>query len=170
MTNSRTQSGHDAGLARSRYILNTDGGIVAAANQPEGEAAMGVLITSEDGHEVARASARLGWQQDHHVAEFNALVFGLTLVRQLGIDNLEIRTDSELVHRTVKGEWKLRPDHLRKLRDQAVELWELAGRPTIDWVPRKQNSLADGLAGEVLGPLRPKPSTLAHIIERESPG
>lgn len=157
------------GLATGTYVLNTDGGIVAAANQPEGEAAMGVIITSENGDAVARASARLGWCKDHHVAEYNALILGLSLARQLAIEDLVIRTDSELVHRTVKGEWKVRPDHLRPLRDQAVELWEAAGRPSISWVPRAENSPADGLAGDLLLALRPKPAIREDVVAEEPP-
>ncbi len=167
MTPDGTPTEPAPGLPKTRYILNTDGGIVAAANQPEGEAAMGVIITSEDGGVVARSSARLGWCKDHHVAEYNALILGLTLARQLGIHDLEIRTDSELVHRTVKGDWKLRPDHLRVLRDQAVDLWEAAGRPPLSWVPREQNSPADGLAGELLLGLRPKPAIADDVLARQ---
>ncbi len=57
-------------LRDETYHLNMDGGIVAAVYQSEGEAAIGVLITSEDREvTIARASARLGWCKDHHVAE-----------------------------------------------------------------------------------------------------
>jgi hypothetical protein len=66
------------------YLLNTDGGIVAAANQPEGEAAMGVIVTDPQGDTIAKASARLGWCKDHHIAEFNALLLGLSLATQWG--------------------------------------------------------------------------------------
>lgn len=165
--NGESADHREEGLPAGTHVLNTDGGIVAAANQPEGEAAMGVIITSDDGDVVARASARLGWCKDHHVAEYNALILGLTLARQLGIHDLEIRTDSELVHRTVKREWKLRPDHLRVLRDQAIELWESAGHPPLSWVPREQNSPADGLAGDLLLPLRPKPAISKDVVSRE---
>lgn len=146
-------------LPEGIFALNTDGGIVAEPNQPEGEAAIGVVITDPDGQVFAEVSSRLGWCRDHHVAEFHAIMLGLTMVKQFGIRSLVIKTDSELLHHTIKGSWKLRPQHLRELRDRARELWSEMGSPDISWVPRETNSDADRLAGKLLGPLRPKLKT-----------
>ena len=152
-------------LPEGVFTLNTDGGIVAAPNQPEGEAAIGVIVTDPDGKVFAEVSARLGWCRDHHVAEFHALTLGLTMARQFGIESLVIKTDSELVHHTMNGTWKLRPQHLRELRDRARELWTEMGSPDISWVPREQNAAADRLAGRLLGPLRSKTDLGAGVAE-----
>jgi probable phosphoglycerate mutase len=165
MMQEHSREHHTDGLADGTYFLNTDGGIVAAPNQPEGEAAMGALITSATGDLVAEGSARLGWCRDHHVAEFQALILGLSMAKHLGISRLHVRTDSELVHHTMKDEWRLKPAHLRALRDQASEVLENFVSVEISWVPRKDNSQADKLAGKLLGPLRPKPPLKPDVAE-----
>ena len=164
MTDQEMRTQRPQGLPQAMYLLNTDGGIVAAPNQPQGEAAIGAILTSPEGEVIAEASARLGWSQDHHVAEFNALILGLSIAHQLGIGQIQVRTDSELVHHTMKGTWRLRPPHLQALRDQAKEQTKAFASMEIDLIPREQNAAADKLAGKFLGRLRPKPPVSPDLI------
>jgi ribonuclease HI len=59
----------------------------------------------------------------------------------------------------VKGDWKLRPPHLKALRDRCQAAMRTFNAFDIEWVPREQNPQADRLAGELLAPLRPRPTT-----------
>jgi ribonuclease HI len=76
------------------HLLATDGGI--AADQPgkmAGEAAIGVVLKAP----FEEISESIGPAQDHHVAEYRALIRGLEIARSHGIERLRVCLDSALI-------------------------------------------------------------------------
>lgn len=144
---------------RGLYTLNADGGIVAEPGQPEGEAAIGVVLRDSDNALVEAISESIGWALDHHVAEFRALIDGLKLARQYGVDKIRVFLDSELVVNTVGGDWDLKPEHLKSLRSEARALYESFTDRRLCWVPREMNTEADLLASRALPPRRTRSSS-----------
>lgn len=96
-------------------------------------------------------SERIGWAEDHHVAEYRALIAGLTLARGHGINHIRVFLDSALVVNTVNGDWKLKAEHLKPLSMEARALVQEFADIKICWVPREWNAEADELAGKALG-------------------
>jgi ribonuclease HI len=134
------------------YTLNADGGIVAEQGQPEGEAAIGVVLKDSDNSPVEAISESIGWALDHHVAEFRALIEGLKLARRYGVDKIRVFLDSQLVVNTVGGDWDLKSEHLQVLRSEARDLYETFTDRRLCWVPREMNTEADELASKALPP------------------
>jgi ribonuclease HI len=136
------------------YTLHTDGGIVAAPGQAAGEAAIGAVLKNSDNLLVEAISESVGHVDDHHIAEFRALVEGLTMAKRHNVDKIRVFTDSELLVNSVLGEVNLKSDELQELRTKARELYEMFGDRRLSWVPREMNTEADLLAGRAL-PVRP---------------
>jgi ribonuclease H / adenosylcobalamin/alpha-ribazole phosphatase len=125
--------------------LFTDGG---ARGNP-GPAAYGYVLESEDGTVLAARGEAIG-TATNNVAEYRALVAGLEKALELGVDDLEVVSDSELLVKQMRGEYKVRKPTLRELSAQATALAEQLGSVTYTAVRREHNELADQLVNEAL--------------------
>jgi ribonuclease HI len=125
--------------------LFTDGG---ARGNP-GPAAYGYVLEAEDGSVLAAHGEAIG-TATNNVAEYKALLAGLEKALELGVDELEIVSDSELLVKQMRGEYKVRKATLRELSTQAVELADELRSVTYTAVRREDNELADQLVNEAL--------------------
>src|ERR671924_636492 len=82
-----------------RAKLSTDGG---ARGNP-GPAAYGYVLEAEDGTVLAAHGEAIGLATNN-VAEYRALVAGLECARDLGVHDLDVVSDSELVVKQMRGE------------------------------------------------------------------
>jgi ribonuclease H / adenosylcobalamin/alpha-ribazole phosphatase len=114
------------GPAAAAYVLEADGGTLLAAH---GEA-IGVAT--------------------NNVAEYRALVAGLEQARDLGVDELEVVSDSELVVKQMRGEYKVKNASLLELSLRAARLAREIGDVRYTAVRREHNELADRLVNEAL--------------------
>jgi ribonuclease HI len=136
------------------YTLHTDGGVFATSGQAGGEGAIGAVLKNSDYLPVEAISKAIGRVDDHHVAEFQAFIEGLTMAKRHGVDKIRAFTDSELLVRSVHDEITLKSEELQKLRAEARKLYRTFGDRRLSWVPREMNTEADLLAGAAL-PIRP---------------
>ncbi len=131
--------------AAKRVIVNVDGG---ARGNP-GPAAIAAVATTPDGEVLAERSDTIG-EATNNVAEYRALMLGVELAKELGADEAEFIGDSSVIAHQVRGEWKIKQEHLRPLREQAVQAVEEHGKWSIRNVPREENTRADELLNEAL--------------------
>jgi ribonuclease HI len=125
--------------------LFTDGG---ARGNP-GPAAFGYVLEAEDGTVLAAHGEPIG-VATNNVAEYRALVAGLTRAAEAGVDDLEVISDSELLVKQMRGEYKVKNAALRRLWDEAHELGDRMRNVTYSAVRREHNELADRLVNEAL--------------------
>ena len=128
--------------------LSTDGG---ARGNP-GPAAYGYVLESDDGHVLAAHGEAIG-TATNNVAEYRALVAGLETALGLGIDELEVVSDSELLVKQMRGEYRVKNAALRELRDEAEDLARRLRKVDYTAVRREHNELADRLVNEALDAL-----------------
>ena len=128
-----------------RAKLSTDGG---ARGNP-GPAAYGYVLEAEDGTVLAAHGEAIGIATNN-VAEYSALVAGLQRALDLAVDEVEVVSDSELLVRQMRGEYKVKNDALRELFDQASALARRLRRVTYTAVRREHNELADRLVNDAL--------------------
>jgi ribonuclease HI len=128
-----------------RAKLWTDGG---ARGNP-GPAAYGYVLEAADGTVLAAHGEAIG-QATNNVAEYRALVAGLKKAKELGVDDLEVVSDSELLVKQMRGEYKVKNEALRELSLQASGLARQLGAVTYTAVRREHNELADQLVNEAL--------------------
>ena len=133
------------------FLLNTDGGnLRRRPGEPLTHAAIGVLLRTRRLVPVAQISERIG-PATHNVAEYRALIAGLTLARRHGVQHVRVFTDSELVVDQVNGASAVRQAHLQELHEAATGLTALFKSVRVSWVPREMNAEADRLVRHALG-------------------
>jgi probable phosphoglycerate mutase len=125
--------------------LSTDGG---ARGNP-GPAAYGYVLEAEDGTVLDARGETIG-VATNNVAEYRALLAGLGSALERGIDELEVVSDSELLVRQMRGEYKVKSANLRELVEEAQVLARRLGRVRYTAVRREHNELADRLVNEAL--------------------
>ena len=84
------------------------------------------------------------------MAEYRGLIAGLEKAVELGVDELEVVSDSELLVRQMRGEYKVKHPALRELSVAAAQLARRLGRVFYTSVRREHNELADRLVNEAL--------------------
>jgi len=127
--------------------LNTDGG---SRGNP-GPAAIGVVIKKDD-IPLAAFSRYLGDKLTNNRAEYEALIAGLEKIRELGFahEPLEIRMDSELVIKQMRGEYKVKHADMKPLHAQARDLISHFPQVRFVHVRREENKEADALVNKAL--------------------
>jgi ribonuclease H / adenosylcobalamin/alpha-ribazole phosphatase len=124
--------------------LFTDGG---SRGNP-GPAAYGYVIEAEDGQLVAHGEA-IG-RATNNVAEYSGLVAGLAKAAELGVRELEVVSDSELLVKQMQGEYRVKNEALKELWEEANDLERRFSRVRYTAVRRAHNELADRLVNEAL--------------------
>jgi probable phosphoglycerate mutase len=125
--------------------LSTDGG---ARGNP-GPAAFGYVLEAEDGSVLDARGESIGIATNN-VAEYRALLAGLASAIEAGVGELEVVSDSELLVKQMRGEYKVKNAALRELSLEAARLARRIGRVTYTAVRREHNELADRLVNEAL--------------------
>lgn len=127
-----------------KIILYTDG---ASRGNP-GPAAIGIVLVNPSGKIVEEFGEPIGTTTNNE-AEYRALLRGLERALHHATE-IEIRTDSELMARQLKGTYKVRAEHLKPLHEQAQRALKKFKRVTIAIIPRELNRRADALANDAL--------------------
>ena len=128
-----------------RVKVNVDGG---ARGNP-GPAAIAAVATDPSGEVLAERSEVIG-ETTNNVAEYRAMLLGIGLAKELGADEVELYGDSTLIVNQVKGDWKVKQEHLRPLRTKVVDELRGLAKWSIGAVPREQNEHADSLVNAAL--------------------
>ena len=118
--------------------------IDGAADLHSKTAGIGGVIT-KDGEEVFSFSEYLH-DATNNEAEYAALVKGLKYLIQLKLLNANIYSDSELVVKQIKGEYRVKHPRMQKLYKEAMDQFQHMDTWTINHILRDNNDTADGLA------------------------
>ena len=125
--------------------LFTDGG---SRGNP-GPAAYGFVLEADDGTVLDARGEAIG-VATNNVAEYSALIAGLERARLLGLAEVEVVSDSELLVKQMRGEYKVKNAALRELSLEAARLAREIGKVTYTAVRREHNELADRLVNDAL--------------------
>lgn len=125
--------------------LFTDGG---ARGNP-GPAAYGFVLEAEDGTVLAAEGRAIG-TATNNVAEYSGLVAGLAKALELHVPVVEVVSDSELMVKQMRGEYRVKNEALRGLFVEANALARRLEAVEYRHVKRAHNELADRLVNEAL--------------------
>jgi probable phosphoglycerate mutase len=128
-----------------RARLSTDGG---SRGNP-GPAAYGYVLEAEDGTVLDARGEAIG-TATNNVAEYRGLLAGLEAAIERGVEEVEVVSDSELLVKQMRGEYKVKNEALRELVDDAEALARRLKRVRYTAVRREHNELADRLVNEAL--------------------
>ena len=127
------------------YRANIDGG---SRGNP-GPAAYGVVIRDGSGELVAKLKKYIG-RMSNNVAEYYGLIAALDYAQSHKIRALRIESDSELLVKQMRGQYKVKSADLQPLFERAKKMAQGFESFRIDHVYREQNREADALANEAL--------------------
>lgn len=127
------------------FTAHCDGG---SRGNP-GPAGYGAVIEDPKGQVVARLSEFLG-RQTNNFAEYKGLLAVLTWAREHGVRQLRVVSDSELMVKQMKGQYKVASPALRPLWEDARRMARELGRFDIRHTLRGGNQEADRLANEAM--------------------
>ncbi len=126
-------------------VANIDGG---ARGNP-GPAAYGVVIKDQAGNKVVALNEYLG-HQTNNFAEYSGLLAALQYAVEHSPKALKVISDSELLVRQIRGQYKVKHPILQQLHGRAKDLIAQLEWFAIDHSYREQNREADRLANEAM--------------------
>jgi ribonuclease HI len=125
--------------------LFTDGG---ARGNP-GPAAFAYVLEAENGTVLDTRGEAIG-VATNNVAEYRALLAGLESALGAGVTHLDVVSDSELLVKQMRGEYRVKNAALRELSVAAARVAREIGDVRYTAVRREHNELADRLVNEAL--------------------
>ena len=107
------------------------------------------MLEDEAGDVLAAHGEAIG-HATNNVAEYRALVEGLRKAASLGLRDLDVISDSELMVKQMRGEYRVKNEALRGLFIEANALARRLEAVEYRHVKRAHNELADRLVNEAL--------------------
>jgi probable phosphoglycerate mutase len=127
------------------HTFNIDGG---SRGNP-GPASYGVVVRDAGGTIVARLKKYIG-RATNNVAEYYGLIAALDYAQARSLRAVRMESDSELLVKQMRGQYKVKSPDLRPLFEQARKMAQSFASFSITHVYREQNSEADALANQAL--------------------
>jgi ribonuclease HI len=127
------------------YQANIDGG---SRGNP-GPAAYGVVVRDPRGEILVRLKKYIG-NNTNNVAEYFGLIAVLDYAQNHGIRALRVESDSELLVKQMRGQYKVKSSELRPLFERAKKMSQGFESFLINHVYREQNREADALVNQAL--------------------
>lgn len=122
--------------------------IDGASKGNPGPSGVGVVIC-RDGETIKNISSYIG-HATNNVAEYTALIYALEEALIMKAEFLKINTDSQLLHRQIKGIYKVKHPNIIGLHERAKHLLSGFKEVIIHNIPREKNCGADKLATEAV--------------------
>lgn len=124
--------------------IYTDG---ACSGNP-GPAGVGVVLMNQD--VVVKEISQFIGQATNNIAEYTALIVALEEARNLGAKHLDIKSDSELMVKQIKGEYAVKQEHIQQLFLKVTALMAAFDGVKITHVRRELNKHADRLSTQAI--------------------
>lgn len=126
-------------------VAHVDGG---SRGNP-GPSGYGAYITDAEGKRLAELSEFLG-VQTNNFAEYSGLIAALEYAVEHGYGTVKVVSDSELLVKHMKGQYKVRSEALLSIYGEAKALIRKLDRFEIRHVLRRLNKDADRLANDAM--------------------
>jgi ribonuclease HI len=128
-------------------------------------AGAGIVFISP-AQETTTLSYKLEFEATNNVAEYEALVLGLRAAKDMGIKEISVFGDAELIIQQVRKIYQAKHPRLRSYRN---EVWDLIDSYflafNISFIPREENTVVDSLAISASNFKIPLPPRLRYDIE-----
>ena len=126
-------------------VLYADGG---SRGNP-GPAGYGFVLLAADGETLSEGWDSIG-VATNNVAEYRGVIAGLERALELGIRDITLRSDSELLVLQIKGTYRVKSPKLKPLHARARDLLAEFANSRVEHVKRNQNKRADALANRAM--------------------
>lgn len=123
--------------------------IDGAARGNPGEAGIGIVIKDVDGENIRAIHKYIG-QTTNNAAEWTAFIYGLQEAILLGLKEIVVFSDSELLVRQLKGEYRVKNANLKTFYEQFLHLRTGLRKLHAVHINRAENKEADKLANQAI--------------------
>jgi hypothetical protein len=106
----------------------------------------GVWLHNHKSKYLEKHSYKLNFQCTNNIAEYEAFMIDLKLLKKVGTKNITVRSNSELIIKQIKGEYATKHPHLRAYRNVILDSLKCFTEVDLKVMSRGQNILVDGLA------------------------
>ena len=140
---------------------------------------VGIVLSCEDGDTIP-LSFKLGFSCSNNAAEYEAYSTRLTIALSIGVKQMRVLGDSNLVVSQVKGDFALREQSLAAYRTWAQMLEQEFQTFSVEYTQRSENRFADALAtlgsqvpfegSDMLIRIRKQEHSIIKILQKASPG
>jgi ribonuclease HI len=96
--------------------------------------------------EEFRYALKFGFVATNNEAEYEAVLSAMEIAREMGIMNLEIRSDSRVVVEQVNGSYAAQEVRMSQYLDKVRQFYPYFDKVALTMVPREENGLADALS------------------------
>ncbi len=121
--------------------------IDGAARGNPGESGIGAILLDEQGKTVFKLGQYIG-RATNNQAEYRGLILGLGETLAMGARDVVVFTDSELMEKQLKGQYRVKDKVLSQYHSRASHLLKAFRSFRIELVPRGENREADRLANK----------------------
>lgn len=132
-------------MGEGRFFIYIDG---AARGNP-GEAGIGIIIKDGQSKQIRQLYKYIG-QTTNNIAEYIALVYALQEALILGLKDVVVYSDSELLAKQLNGEYRVKNANLKTYYEQFLHLKTGLDRLEIKQIGREENREADKLANQAI--------------------
>ena len=127
-----------------KVALLSDG---AARGNP-GLSGAGAVIVQEK--KILKKIKKFLGNKTNNEAEYLALILGLEQALEMGVTEIDVYVDSELMQKQIEGKYKVKAPNLRPLFAQVFKLKEKFTAFSIKHIRREKNKIADALANKAI--------------------
>ncbi|MDZ7860149.1 MAG: ribonuclease HI family protein [Candidatus Krumholzibacteriota bacterium] len=114
-----------------------------------GPASAAAVAYLKSGVMLSSRAKKLG-RATNNVAEYEALILGIILAKDLGAKKVNFNLDSQLVVRQLTGEYRIKDDNLKVLAQKVKKMEKTFDECKYSHISRSRNKEADKLAGDLL--------------------
>ena len=104
------------------------------------------VIFKGPGGEECEVAIQLKFTTTNNEAEYKAIIAGINMAQEIGVKNLEVRSDSQVVVGQIKGEYESRGDKMKRYLEKVKKIMGSFDKIAFTKVPREENSQVDTLA------------------------
>ena len=105
----------------------------------------GVILISPEGHRF-HSALRFGFEASKNKAEYEALLAGLRVARELKASSIQCYSDSQLVVNQVSGEYQAQGTKMAAYLAKVKKELSAFEHSLVEQIPQEKNSNADALA------------------------
>ncbi len=138
----------------SKHLLQFDGAAEPNPGPAGGAYILFSPIVTDEKGDLIRIPVSEGYKfignSTNNEAEYTGLLLGLECALKLGISEIDVEGDSNLVVNQVQGKWKVKATNLAPLCAKAKALLQKFKEVSVKHIPREENADADALSKEAI--------------------
>lgn len=108
------------------------------------------IVFFDDKKKIVKKLFKFIGNTTNNIAEYTALIYGLQEALIDRYENITVRSDSELMTKQLRGEYRVKNENLRPYYEQFLHLSRGFNRIEVVTIDRKDNGMADKLANKAV--------------------